>query len=382
MHLLIVVRELRLRRFMGGDDAEGHIHIAGVLRETGDGVAIINAAGSVGIGCLIPFKGFAHDLARGRGARAGACQIGIAQQHVIACAAFDVVVAAARIDIIIACARDHGVVAVKCQNDIVLGRFACKDRIAVVDLVAIGVAGIGNVDQVVAVVAFDITVTGISGDGFEMHIGDPDRLICAITIVIVDFDTGNGASDADCDRTGGIIGVDAAVVYVLRCGRIAGNGCAAGGGQGHGHKVSVGVIGADGHDILVVVMAGSAVQVIDAERHVGYFVTIKGIGGREVQRRGRGVINTPLAACAIQLQCRIIKGFTRRRILRGVVRGGRGPMILSVEIHADLDTASIYCHAAVHTCSVTSEQAPIQNLIRHFFDPLLPSSAGKTRPPR
>ena len=178
MDLLLVGRESGFGAVIAADHREGDIDTAGVLGETAQGIAVIDRAGGMiaRVRCQIPLKAFADRTARAAG-RSG--QGAVAIDHIIACAARNGIVAAASIDLIVAFAGQNGVIAVACGNDIVLRGFAWQKRIVVVDHVAIGIARIGHIDQIITIRAFDDTVATVD------HVFVKDRDIVDVTFEIV-----------------------------------------------------------------------------------------------------------------------------------------------------------------------------------------------------
>ncbi|MPL92902.1 hypothetical protein SDC9_39026 [bioreactor metagenome] len=101
-----------------------------------------------------------------------------AREVIVARPAIEAVVAVFAIDLVIARAGQNRVVARACLHDVVIAGLAGQDRVVVVNHVAVGVAGIGEVDQVVARGARDDAVRGRLADGD----GGGGGVIAAVTI--------------------------------------------------------------------------------------------------------------------------------------------------------------------------------------------------------
>mmetsp|Transcript_18046 Transcript_18046/g.27775 ORF Transcript_18046/g.27775 Transcript_18046/m.27775 type:complete len:710 (+) Transcript_18046:8032-10161(+) len=135
VHELLIGREFSDRVRARCRLAEGDVHIAGVLREPSQRVAIARTS-------KIPLKALAHGRTR------TAVKIAVAKDQIVAIAAFDTVVTAAGIDVIVAFTGQDRVVARTCVHNVIIGCFARQDRVARIDAVAFGVTLVIGVDQV------------------------------------------------------------------------------------------------------------------------------------------------------------------------------------------------------------------------------------------
>ena len=151
-----IVVDASVDHVIAGAAGDGVAVIAGadrvIARPAIDRVAVILWVG-VGVKAQIVAVAF-------RVAQIGGEVIAAGGDHVITLTALDHVRACARLDDIIAVARQNCVVAVTRANIVVVAFGIGQDRVVIVDHVAIGVAGIGGVDQVCARCAVDIAVTG------------------------------------------------------------------------------------------------------------------------------------------------------------------------------------------------------------------------------
>ena len=169
MHLLLVGLELGFRALVRRLDREGHVDRTGVLREAaGQRIVVVDRAGAVRIGRLVPFEAFAGTGCRRGGA--AAVRAVIAVDDVLAGAAFDRVVAAATVDGVVARPAEDRVVAI--------GTRGTASRTAVRGDVAVGQAGI-----------LDVRIVGDLLD-HRVLLADRDRLVRheADGLVTVQFD--------------------------------------------------------------------------------------------------------------------------------------------------------------------------------------------------
>ena len=176
-----------------------------IARAAGDGVTVV--AGRDGVIARAAIDGVAVVLGIGIGVKAQAVAVAfrVAQirrdivvaggDHVVTVTALDHVRAPTGFDDVIAVARQNGVVTVACADIVVIAFGTGQDRVVVVDHVAIGVAGIGGVDQIVASGAVDIAVTGriavTHGDSHGAFVGQTvgvghgigDRRVAGETVI-------------------------------------------------------------------------------------------------------------------------------------------------------------------------------------------------------
>ncbi len=158
----VFVFNLRMGGFLRG--REGDIHGASVLGKARH----IAFVGKIGTG--VPLEHFAP--ARAQVAHAG---FAVAPDQVVARAALDIVVAGARVDLVEPRACLDDIIAVEAIDDVVVAEFARQLGVVVVDLVAVRVTVVVEVDQIRIIGALDNAVeTRGFGDRVETHVGDLD----------------------------------------------------------------------------------------------------------------------------------------------------------------------------------------------------------------
>ena len=148
MEIVRIDRRVVLAEARGG---EGHLDIAGIQREVGQRVLVINARcaiGTVGIGGLAPAEDFATttDIV---------LDVAVAQDQVITVATLKIVIAGTAENFVIACAAIDGVITVARVDNVIVSKFSGQDCIPAINAVAIGIRAGQRCDQVIACTTFN-----------------------------------------------------------------------------------------------------------------------------------------------------------------------------------------------------------------------------------